>query len=330
MAMAVQGLSIASFPRAIVLQTPQLKRAQTAGWGIASRRQLLQSTRFFWPLPFCPILRCGDLWSGKRASTPMDGSSSSSSTTTARAGSSSVDQRYVRKYNFETIVLEPKGEHLATVVWLHGFSDSGARWATELKNVGQLSPNIRWIIPTAPLAQNAPVTAWFEFRYGQDVDMQGLDRSAETVAKLLQEEKNRGRDVKLAVGGFSQGCATALYITACSVLGKYGGNGKPFPVKLDAAIGLSGWMPTIQSLVSQMAGNREASEQAKKTAMFIGHCNDDGVVPARLAQASSDAFRGVGFNDITLKTYPNGGHSAPSEEIADIREWITTKLGLQK
>jgi hypothetical protein len=52
--------------------------------------------------------------------------------------------------------------------------------------------------------------------------------------------------VKLAVGGFSQGCATALYITACSVLGKYGGTGKPFPVKLDAAIGLSGWMPTIQ------------------------------------------------------------------------------------
>lgn len=35
---------------------------------------------------------------------------------------------YVRKYNFETIVLEPKGEHLATVVWLHGFSDSGARY----------------------------------------------------------------------------------------------------------------------------------------------------------------------------------------------------------
>lgn len=31
---------------------------------------------------------------------------------------------------------------------------------------------------------------------------------------------------------------------------------------------------------------------------------DDGVVPARLAKASSDAFGGVGFNDITLKIYP--------------------------
>jgi len=26
----------------------------------------------------------------------------------------------------------------------------------------------------------------------------------------------------------------------------------------------------------------------------------------------------------------SGGHSATSEEIADIREWITTKLGLEK
>lgn len=264
----------------------------------------------------------------------MEGSNKASSSTT-RAGPSPadrVDQRFTRQYNFETIILEPKGEHLATVVWLHGFSDSGARWATELKNVDQLSPNIRWIIPTAPLARDIPVTAWFEFRYGQDVDMEGLDRSAETVAKLLLNEKTRAggsQKVKLAVGGFSQGCATALYITACSVLGKYGGTGKPFPVKLDAAIGLSGWMPTIQKLVSGMARNRDAAERAQKTLLFIGHCDDDGVVPARLAKASSDAFRGVGFNDVTLKTYPSGGHSATREEISDIREWITAKLGLE-
>lgn len=31
---------------------------------------------------------------------------------------------------------------------------------------------------------------------------------------------------------------------------------------------------------------------------------DDGVVPAGLAKASSGAFSGVGFADVTLKTYP--------------------------
>lgn len=89
-------------------------------------------------------------------------------------------------------------------------------------------------------------------------------------------------------------------------------------------------MPTTKDFVSRMAGNRDASERAGKTSIFIGHCDDDGVVPARSAKTSSDAFRGVGFNDVTLKTYVNGGHSATNEEIADIQEWITTKLGLEK
>lgn len=53
------------------------------------------------------------------------------------------------------------------------------------------------------------------------------------------------KKVKVAVGGFSQGCATALYITKCSFLGKYS-NGNPFPLKLDAAMAFGGWMPTIK------------------------------------------------------------------------------------
>lgn len=331
--MAVQGIRFSSIPRAILLQThnpvAQLKQINRVELCILSRRQL---TRSFWSLPFCDKFRCGELWSKQRSCIKMEGVGNASSNT-SRAGSSGVEQRFTRHYNFETIVLEPKGEHLATIVWLHGFSDSGARWAKELKNMEGLSPNIKWIIPTAPLARDIPVTAWFELRYGQDVDMEGLNRSAETVANLLRNEKTEDRgskNVKLAVGGFSQGCATALYITACSVLGKYGGTGKPFPVKLDAAIGLSGWMPTTKDFVSRMAGNRDASERAGKTSIFIGHCDDDGVVPARSAKTSSDAFRGVGFNDVTLKTYVNGGHSATNEEIADIQEWITTKLGLEK
>ena len=48
--------------------------------------------------------------------------------------------------------------------------------------------------------------------------------------------------VRLAVGGFSMGAATALHAGACYVLGKYG-NGEPFPTNLSAVVGLSGWLP---------------------------------------------------------------------------------------
>lgn len=42
-----------------------------------------------------------------------------------------------------------------------------------------------------------------------------------------------------------------------------------------------------------------------KSAPHLKICDvDDGVVPAGLAKASAAAFQGVGFQDVTLKTYP--------------------------
>ena len=50
------------------------------------------------------------------------------------------------------------------------------------------------------------------------------------------------RAVKLGIGGFSMGAATALYSATCHILGKYG-NGNLYPVNLSAVVGLSGWLP---------------------------------------------------------------------------------------
>lgn len=48
--------------------------------------------------------------------------------------------------------------------------------------------------------------------------------------------------VKLGVGGFSMGAATALYSASCFTAGKYG-NGNAYPANISAAVGLSGWLP---------------------------------------------------------------------------------------
>lgn len=48
--------------------------------------------------------------------------------------------------------------------------------------------------------------------------------------------------VKLGVGGFSMGAATALYSATCYAQAKYGNN-SPYPVNLKAVVGLSGWLP---------------------------------------------------------------------------------------
>ena len=108
-------------------------------------------------------------------------------------------------------------------------------------------PNIKWICPTAPsqpisLYGGFPSTAWFDVHdlsENAHDDLEGLDATAAHVASLLSTEPT---DIKLAVGGFSMGAATALYSATCFALGKYE-NGSPYPANLSAAVGLSGWLP---------------------------------------------------------------------------------------
>ncbi|KAI3806885.1 hypothetical protein L1987_22803 [Smallanthus sonchifolius] len=144
-----------------------------------------------------------------------------------------------------TYVVRPKGEHLATVIWLHGLGDNGSSWSQVLDNLPL--PNIKWICPTAPtrpvtVLGGFPCTAWFdEGELSEDgpKDVEGLDASASHIANLLSSEPN---DVKFVIGGFSIGAACALYSATCFTQGRYG-NGSPYHVNLKAVVGLSGWLP---------------------------------------------------------------------------------------
>ncbi|EXB37900.1 Acyl-protein thioesterase 2 [Morus notabilis] len=139
-----------------------------------------------------------------------------------------------RAFEFgRTYVVRPKGRHQATVVWLHGLGF----------NVGDLS-------------EDAPD------------DLEGLDAAAAHVANLLSNEP---ADIKLGVGGFSMGAATALYSATCFAAGKYG-NGNPYPAKLSAVVGLSGWLPCAKILRSKLEeGVEEATRRAASLPIFLCH-----------------------------------------------------------
>ena len=63
---------------------------------------------------------------------------------------------------------------------------------------------------------------------------------------LMNQNENIGIllfvSVKVGIGGFSMGAATALYSATCAALGRYG-NGSLYPINLRAVVGLSGWLP---------------------------------------------------------------------------------------
>ncbi|KAL8488341.1 hypothetical protein ACS0TY_024570 [Phlomoides rotata] len=159
-----------------------------------------------------------------------------------------------RSFDFgRTYVVRPKGKHQATIVWLHGLGDNGNSWSSLLETVPL--PNIKWICPTAPqqpvtLFGGFPSTAWFDVNdlsENAHDDIEGLEASATHVASLLANEP---ADIKLGVGGFSMGAATALYSATCFTRGKFE-NGNQFSPNLSAVVGLSGWLPCAKFVFKQ-------------------------------------------------------------------------------
>ncbi|KAF7838665.1 acyl-protein thioesterase 1 [Senna tora] len=237
-----------------------------------------------------------------------------------------------RAFQFgKTYVVRPKGKHQATIVWLHGLGDNGSSWSQLLETLPL--PNIKWICPTAPtqpltLFGGFPSTAWFDIgELSEDApdDLEGLDASAAHVANLLSTEP---ADIKLGIGGFSMGAATALYSATCFTTGKYG-NSNSYPANLSAVVGLSGWLPCAKTLSDKLQGNDEAARRAQSFPLLLCHGKVDDVVPYKFGEKSSRVLISAGFKDATFKAYNGLGHYTIPEEMDEVCSWLTSKLGLE-
>ncbi|CAN6456171.1 unnamed protein product [Victoria cruziana] len=240
--------------------------------------------------------------------------------------------RSARTFEFgRTHVVRPKGKHQATIVWLHGLGDNGLSWSQLLETLPL--PNIKWICPTAPTRPVAifggfPCTAWFDVGDLSEEgpsDVEGLDSSAAHVANLLSTEP---ADIKLGVGGFSMGAATALYSASCCAHGKYG-NGNPYTVNISAAVGLSGWLPCAKSLKSKIGESEEAATRAASLPLLLLHGKGDDVVRYKFGEKSAEVLTSSGFRNMTFKSYNGLGHYTVPEEMDDFCKWIVATLGLE-
>ncbi|KAL6533852.1 hypothetical protein OROHE_013685 [Orobanche hederae] len=225
-----------------------------------------------------------------------------------------------------THVVRPKGTHQATIVWLHGLGDNGLSWSQLLESLPL--PNVKWICPTAPtrpmsLFGGFPSTAWFDV---QDIsenaadDLQGLDASAAHVANLLSAEP---ADIKLGVGGFSMGAATALYSATCHIFGQFGNR------NLSSVIGLSGWLPCSKTLGDRIGQSNEALSRAALLPILLCHGTVDDMVAHIHGKKSADILSSAGFHKLTFRSYDGLGHYTLPEEMDEVCRWLSGTLGLQ-
>lgn len=186
----------------------------------------------------------------------------------------------------ETVEQEPARTAEAAVVWLHGLGADGHDFATlppQLEVPGDLA--IRYVFPHAPMI---PVTlnmgmrmrAWYDIAAldARSQDEAGVRRSAAQVEELIAREVERGVPPgRIALGGFSQGAAMALF------------TGLRYPARLAGIVALSGYLPLHEALAA------EASEANLAIPVMQAHGRHDDVVPYALGERSATLLRSAGY-----------------------------------
>jgi len=121
--------------------------------------------------------------------------------------------------SLKPVILKPRIKQTASMIFLHGLGDTGHGWASLLNTIRP--DHLKVICPTAPVI---PITlnlgfrmpGWFDIESLENLeetaDMDGMNKSAQTVNKLIQGEMRAGiPSNRIIIGGFSQGAAVALY-----------------------------------------------------------------------------------------------------------------------
>lgn len=216
----------------------------------------------------------------------------------------------------ETIEAETGPNPVASIIILHGLGADGNDFVPIAQEL-DLSPvgPVRFVFPHAPVM---PVTinngyrmrAWYDI-VGADLvareDEAGLRKSMAEVEALLEREKQRGIAAsRIVLAGFSQGCAIALM------------TGVRHRERLAGIAGLSGYLPLAQATAA------ERTDAGVLTPIFMGHGQQDNVVPAARGEASRDVLRKLGY-DVEWHEYPMA-HSVCMEEIADLDAWLLKVL----
>lgn len=216
-----------------------------------------------------------------------------------------------------TVEIETAANPTHSVIWLHGLGADGNDFAPIVPElVSPTWPALRFVFPHAPVRPvtvngGMPMRAWYDI-VGVDLvsrqDESGMRASIASVDALIARENERGVPThRILLAGFSQGGAIAL------------AGGLRHGETLAGVIALSTYLP----LQGSFAAERSAANA--QTPIFWGHGTGDPIVPLTRGVSSRDLLQSLGY-PVAWHTYPMP-HSVCAEEVADLRSWITARLG---
>ncbi|XP_035230864.1 acyl-protein thioesterase 2-like [Stegodyphus dumicola] len=207
------------------------------------------------------------------------------------------------------VVISAASKHTASVIFLHGLGDTGHGWAASLQL--QRIPHVKYICPTAP---TMPVTlnngyrmpSWFDLRSldadGPE-DEEGIKRASEAVFQMIANEEEKGiPSHRIALGGFSQGGALALYSALrCT---------KP----LAGVVALSCWLPLYKQFPVAAVGNLDIP-------VLQCHGELDTVVPYKWGKMTHELLKTF-MTNVELKTFNGLCHTSCETEMNEVKVFL--------
>ncbi|KAK7711980.1 hypothetical protein SLS64_005251 [Diaporthe eres] len=226
----------------------------------------------------------------------------------------------------------------STVIFLHGLGDDGDGTGYGLAQQFQRYQKLRytrWVMPTATIDPEVGQRCWYKPHElpsalkprvpGREDDGAGADASEDEegilkavayIDELVKGEVDRGVEPgKIAVGGFSQGCAVSMV---------WGLKGE-WRDKVAGVFGLSGYFPNINA-VSE-AGKVSEGEGQHAPKWFFGHGMGDSLVSVGLfADGQKRLQQYVQEENIEGHVYQDLGHDVGTSEVRDLWLWFKQVL----
>ncbi|WP_405822316.1 alpha/beta hydrolase-fold protein [Streptomyces sp. NBC_01390] len=213
--------------------------------------------------------------------------------------------------------IEPAGQHLATVVWLHGIGQVPGDLAEVAGRLRLAEAGVRGVFPRAPgtapsLLTGLPVSCWFpqSVLAIDRIDTEGLHAVRRPLAALLAEETERIGAERVVLAGFSQGATVALTLALSH------------PEPLAGAALYAPYLPP--DLPALLDGGRPNPANADLP-VWIGHGARDWVVPERSGEGLRGLLRSWG-HPVTWQRYA-GGHEPFAGVRASLPDFLAKTLG---
>lgn len=217
----------------------------------------------------------------------------------------------------DALIIESPNPADACVIWLHGLGADRYDFVPVVKALELPADHgVRFIFPQAPtrpvtINGGFPMPSWFDILAispQRVMNLQQLDESVAMVRGLVEQQLAEGIQAeRIVLAGFSQGGAIVMRAAVDSQL------------PLAGVMALSTYGPSLEEALQQHQGPR--------LDVFFAHGEHDDILHPQLGRQAHDLLAAAGHTT-HWHAYPMA-HEVCPQEISDIRQWLTGRLGLR-